>query len=214
MDTRTLFGEKLIVCEYWGQDMDSKEELFRSIYMQNLPVVRIIAKRFQIPPDQIDDVAQNVFMAFYKAYGADRSVEESRRLLARITRNCCLDYKRQQNARPEFSCDPFTIEEELFGDAFYADDNLSILLRKQNYEHVAEALSSLKKESEAIIRLYVIEGRPMAEVAQILGIEEDTFRIRLHRARKELKKEFHKQSMMGEPSRKRSFPEGMNLREA
>jgi len=194
--------------------MESKEELFRAIYMQNLPVVRIIAKRFQIPSDQIDDVSQNVFMAFYKTYGVDRPVEESRRLLARITRNCCLDYKRQQNVRLEFSCDPFIIEEELFGDSFYADDNLSILLRKQKYENVAEALSSLKAESEAIIRLYVIEGRPMAEVAKILGIGEDTFRTRLHRARKELKKEFHKQSTLGDPSKKRTFPDGMNLREA
>ena len=141
----------------------------------------------------MDDVAQDVFAAFYRTYELDKPDDENRRLLTRISNNCCLNYKRKQRTHPEFSCDPGMILDELHSDSFLSNDSLTILLKKQEYERIASVLRTLKREWADVFRLHVIEGRPMNEVAEILGVAETACRMRLLRGRKHLRKVFQKQ---------------------
>ncbi len=173
--------------------MENREEMFRSIYMGYLPLVRTIVKKFLIPDDDIEDVTQEVFVSFYRTYELDKPDDENRKLLARISNNCCLDYKRRQKTHPEFSCDPMVIQSELLADSFLSSDSLTILLKKQEYERIASVLRTLKREWADVFRLHVIEGRPMNEVAEILGVAETACRMRLLRGRKHLRKVFQKQ---------------------
>ena len=192
--------------------MESQEELFRSIYMRYLPLVRIIARKYLIPEDDMDDVAQDVFAAFYRTYELDKPDDENRRLLTRISNNCCLNYKRKQRTHPEISCDPGMILDELHSDSFLSNDSLTILLKKQEYERVARALGSLKREWADVFRLHVIEGRPMAQVAEILGVTESTCRMRLSRGREHLRAMFQKQREADERLGN-NFPDAIGLRE-
>lgn len=195
--------------------MESQDELFRSIYVCYLPLIRTIARRFFIPQDDIDDVVQDVFAAFYRVYQLNKPDEENRKLLARIGNNCCLNYKRKQKLHPEFSCDPLVIQEEMMVDSFISHDSLSILLKKQEYERIATVLSSMKPEWADVFRLCVIEGRPMAEVAKILGVTEPACRMRLHRGRKYLQTATQNLREADEKEmRERKRPEAMSLREA
>lgn len=195
--------------------MESQNEAFRSIYLRYLPLVRTIVKRFLIPQNDIDDVVQDVFAAFYKTYQLDKPDEENRKLLARISNNCCLNYKRRQRLHPEFSCDPLVIQEEMMRDSLIVHDSLSILLKKQEYERIAAVLSTMKPEWAEVFRLCVIEGRAVAETAQILGLTEAACKMRLYRGRKYLQaasrnlREAEEKEM-----RERKRPEAMSLREA
>lgn len=193
--------------------MDFQEEVFRSIYMHNLPMVRNIARRFLIPLNDIDDLTQNVFYAYYRVYGNSKPDEEARKLLAKITNRCCLDYWRREYSHPEYSCDPAVIQGEMFLDFGCGPDNLSILLRKQEYRTVADALCSLKKDAQAVMRLCVIEERPTSEVAEILGIREETCRMRLSRAREEMRRKCNRPPKAAEAS-KNSLPGELNPQKA
>jgi RNA polymerase sigma-70 factor (ECF subfamily) len=51
---------------------------------------------------------------------------------------------------------------------------------------LADALSSLSVRQRACVLLFYLEDRPLAEVAQILGISEGSAKTHLHRARQRL----------------------------
>ena len=51
--------------------MNSKEEQFLAIYETYMPLLRIIARKKMIPPDEIDDLIQESFAAYYSHYPMD-----------------------------------------------------------------------------------------------------------------------------------------------
>lgn len=58
--------------------------------------------------------------------------------------------------------------------------------RQDGAEEVLPTLACLPQDYREVIILFHLEEMPMAEVARVLGIRENTARVRLHRARKML----------------------------
>ena len=59
--------------------------------------------------------------------------------------------------------------------------------QKSRHAMVAEAISQLKPDDSAIITLFYKNEQSLEEIAQILGLEVNTAKVRLHRARTRLK---------------------------
>jgi RNA polymerase sigma-70 factor (ECF subfamily) len=57
---------------------------------------------------------------------------------------------------------------------------------KEVIHAVRTAIEALPPASREVVRLHKLEGRPMAEVAEILGIKEGAARVRAHRGYKAL----------------------------
>ncbi len=169
--------------------MNSKEEQFLAIYETYMPLLRIIARKKMIPPDEIDDLIQESFAAYYSHYPMDWPDYKIKSTLAKIITNRCTDYYRRQGTNPVTYYDPAVIQEVALSESRKnARDNLSMFLEHQEYEAVITAIKGMKEEWEQVFVLHVIEGRPMTEVSQILGISSEACRARLSRGRKYLRK--------------------------
>lgn len=167
--------------------MDTNEK-FREIYMTYAPMLRVIAKRRGIPYDEIDDVLQETFEAFYTHYPLTWPNYKIKAMLTRITKNRCIDFLRKKEAMKIMCFDPVVMQEDGFHkDGLYERDNLSILLSKMEYQTVMNAVKSMREEWAAVFELYVIESRPIDEVSRILNVSEAACRQRLCRGRKYLK---------------------------
>ncbi|MCI8659746.1 MAG: RNA polymerase sigma factor [Lachnospiraceae bacterium] len=169
--------------------MKSKEDQFRAVYTAHVSLIRLIAKNKGIPTDEIDDLVQETFTAYFSHYPVDWPEYKVRATLMKIMKNRCIDYYRSQGSHPVTYYDPAIIQDaSLINEKSFGRDSLSILLERQEYEAVMEALKSMKKEWLIVFVLHVIEGRPMTEVSKILGVRADTCRARLARGRNHLRK--------------------------
>ena len=173
--------------------MISVNERFRSIYNSYMPLMRVIAKRRGIPYDEIDDIVQDTFAAFYSRYEEellDMTEERVKRTLVTIIRNRSIDYFRRKSTHPIDYFDPVVMQEQGFGsDYMEQDETLQTLLEAREYSDVISKLRHMKHDWAEIFLLLAIEERPVAEVSKQLGITQAACRTRLTRARKHLRKE-------------------------
>ena len=57
---------------------------------------------------------------------------------------------------------------------------------EEQVERLQQAMNQLEADERALITLYYLEERPLAEVAFILGMTEGNAKVKLHRIRKKL----------------------------
>lgn len=166
--------------------MDSQEERFRSIYNYYMPLLRWMAGHRGIPYDEIEDLVQETFMEFYGHYPLTWPERKIRASLVKTMRNLCTDYWRRSHTRRMVYIDP-TQGPGLTLDRIVERDTLSIVMERQEYRDLLDALKNMKEEWALVLVLYVIQGRPMDEVARMLGISVEACRTRLMRGRKHLR---------------------------
>lgn len=171
--------------------MRSKEELFHSIYMQNMPVLRVIARRNGIPYDELDDFVQETFLSYYAAYfqrsDMDWSEQQIRAVLVKILKNRCIDYARFQARHPTVSItQDDSGAERVFSGKTCEQDLLQMVVEREKYEAVMAGIKSMKEKWADVLILHIIQQKPMPEVSAMLGVSEEACRMRLSRGRKYL----------------------------
>lgn len=168
--------------------MDSQEERFRSIYNYYMPLLRWMAGQRGIPHDEIDDLVQETFTEFYDHYPLTWPEPKIRSSLVKTMRNLCTDYWRRSHTRLMVYVDPMQMQgQSLTLDKVVERDTLSIVMERQEYRELLDALRNMKEEWALVLVLYVIQGRPMKEGASMLGISIEACRTRLMRGRKHLR---------------------------
>lgn len=167
------------------QDRDG---LFRSIYDRYYRILRTVASREGVPYDELDDVVQEAFLAYYRYYfSEDRPEEEKKSLLVRIVKNKSYDYFRRCKSRPSSAMDVDDyIRENEENEALIERNILDMLLEKEYYQQIRDCLLEMKPAHREILILMIVQERPTVEVSRMLGISTAACHTRLHRARKEL----------------------------
>lgn len=173
--------------------MENTEERFRAIYDRYMPLLRLIASRKSIPYDEIDDLVQETFTSFYTHYPVTWPEYKIRAALARIIRNLCTDYFRRQGTHPVIYVDSAILAVEGKSLGTPPEKNpLDIVLERQKRQEILDILKAMKNDWMIIFLLYLIQGRPMKEVSQILGISEPACRMRLMRGRQYINEQLSK----------------------
>ncbi len=164
-----------------------QEERFNAVFMRYMPLIRVIARGYRISSVDIDDIVQDVFVAFYRKYPLDLPEDDNRKLLAEIAKNRCIDYLRRMKTHPEMSWDPVVLQEGMRPDDYYHKDGLAVVIEKQEHAEIAAAMKNMKEEWAEVLCLKIIEGRSFADISEILGISNAACRKRLQRGREYLR---------------------------
>lgn len=168
--------------------MEKQNELFLEIHTQNYPLLHMLALRKGIPQNDVEDMLQEVFLSYYEHYPLTWEKNRIRFMLAKILQNRCIDYWRVSRKREILCIDSEEAVTDDLGAALSTEeDNLTLLVRQEEVREVLHALDTMKPEWAAVMRLRILEDRPMAEVCEILGISNDLARTRLMRGRKYLR---------------------------
>lgn len=165
-------AEMLSLCK--KGDRLAQKRLFDSLASKMLP----LCKRYMGDDQSAQDVLQEGFITLFTkldAYEVSGSFEGWAR---RIFVNAALMQLRKQGALMEKGIDNFeTVGTEDSRIAHYLD-----------YEHLIKLIGDLPPGFRTVFNLYVIEGFSHKEIAQALGISENTSRSQLQRARMLLQK--------------------------
>jgi len=142
-------------------------------------------------PEDVEDVAQEVFLRLYFSLEQLRTPEVFEPWLYRLTVNACYDYLRKSKRRLESRMADLSDQQVMMADAVAGgkadqDDQHKKKLR----ESVASLLGAVSEADRILLMLKEVEGLSLKELEKIYKVNENALKVRLFRARQRVLKAF------------------------
>ena len=157
---------------------------FRMLVVRYQNLVFTMALRIVGSREDAEEVAQDVFMKVYANLASFEGKSKLSSWIYRIAHNSALTKIR--NHRPDISSldneKVSTVVGNMKGTAVYNTAEQTF-----RAEDVSKAISMLEPEDATIITLFYLSEQSIDEIGQILHIESNAAKVRLHRARKKLR---------------------------
>lgn len=153
-------------------------------------------------PNDVEDLAQQVFMKVYTALPRFDFRAEFSTWLYRITVNECYDFMRRQRALKSSAGNELQVGEmaELDRLSVGQAQRVANPAKQAELRQTVEMLfSRLTPDERLLLSLRELEGYSMEEIASVMQVKENTVKVRLFRARKRLL-DLHKRLMKGNRS--------------
>jgi RNA polymerase sigma-70 factor (ECF subfamily) len=176
-----------------------EQEAFREIVERYQGKVFSIIHGILRNRNDAEDIAQQVFTKIYFSLGKFDFRSALVTWIYKITVNECYDYLRKQKVRK------LTFESDLSEDDLRRIDNVEDVRRNpaadvdrqtELREIVVRLLDRLSADERQLLILKDVEGYPVAELAHMLSMNENTVKVKLFRARQKLVKVAKKTGLM------------------
>lgn len=134
--------------------------------------------------EDAEEVAQDVFIKAYRYLADFRGASKFSTWLYTIVNNTCITWLRKKRL------DVHSLDnEQVFARADNIDSGAraDLVEQKSRQAMVNEAIALLNRDDAEIITLFYKAEQSLEETAQVLGIEVNAAKVRLHRARGRLK---------------------------
>lgn len=135
-------------------------------------------------PEDVEDVAQEVFLRLYYSLDQLRTPEVFEPWLYRLTVNAAYDYLRKQRRRNESRMSDLSEQQVMMADALAGGKAATEDHRlKQVKELVDSLLGSVSEQDRILLTLKEVEGLSLKELEKIYAVNENALKVRLFRAR-------------------------------
>ncbi len=170
-----------------------QDESFEAMFTRYYPLVYQLAYRCTGRSDEADDIAQEVFLRFYRMPPSAPTEGEQRSWLCRVATNLSLNALRSQQRR--------THHEEQAGDRATQNGNVNGI-EKSPEEHLLAAeqaalirsvLAELPEKQQAYILLRSV-GCSYAEIAEATGVASASVGSLLGRAEREFRRRYNERT--------------------
>jgi RNA polymerase sigma-70 factor (ECF subfamily) len=140
-------------------------------------------------PEDVEDVAQEVFIRLYFSLGQLRTAEVFEPWLYRLTVNASYDYLRKSRRRVESRMADLSEQQVMMADAVAGSRAQSEESEKRRVrDTVQELLSTVSEEDRILLTLKEVEGLSLKELEKIYHVNENALKVRLFRARQRVLK--------------------------
>ena len=143
-----------------------------------------LALRFTKNREDAEEVSQDIFIKAYRALADFRGASKFSTWLYTIVNTTCITFLRRKRLEV-YSLN----NEKVFEAADNQDSGMraNLVEQKSRLAMVNHAIKMLSTDDAEVITLFYKSEQTLEEIAQILGIEANTVKVRLHRARTRLK---------------------------
>jgi RNA polymerase sigma-70 factor (ECF subfamily) len=155
-------------------------------------------------PEDVEDVAQEVFLRLYYSLDQLRTPEVFEPWLHRLTVNASYDYLRKQRRRNESRMADLSEQQVVMADASAGGKANSEQKHQTQVKELLDSLmASLSQEDQILLKLKEVEGLSLRELEKIYRVKENALKVRLFRARQRVLRVFEAQNPKGgtEPQR-------------
>ena len=148
-----------------------------------------LAMRMVKTREDAEEVAQDIFIKAYRALAVFRGASKFSTWLYTIVNTTCITFLRKKRLEVH------SLDNE---NVFEAADNQDSGFRANQIEQksklamVNQAIGLLGPDDAQVITLFYKAEQSLEEIAQVLGVETNTAKVRLHRARTRLKEKMEK----------------------
>jgi RNA polymerase sigma-70 factor, ECF subfamily len=159
-------------------------------------ITRLIAR-----PEDVEDVAQEVFLRLYFSLDQLRTAEVFEPWLYRLTVNAAYDYLRKQRRRQEYRMSDLSEQQVIIADALAGGRAEQDQREASKARETVDALLGAVSEADRILlMLKELEGLSLKELEKIYNINENALKVRLFRARQRVLKAFEGVAKRKEPA--------------
>ncbi len=160
------------------QQRDGKA--FNKLYDRYAPVLFAICMRYGTNRAEAEDILQESFLTIFNKIEAYRFKGSFEGWMKRITVNTAINLLRSKNHQLHR-----TINDDYIDVKYEGSDTIS----KLSEEEILKCIQNLPTGYRTVFNLHVVEGYKHREIAELLGISENTSRTQLGKARTALIKE-------------------------
>lgn len=144
-------------------------------------------------PEDVEDVAQEVFLRLYFSLDRLRVPEAFEPWLYRLSVNACYDYLRRSRRQPETRMSDLSEQQVVMADAAAG----SRVQREEDEQErvrdlVTDMFSAVSEEDRILLTLKEVEGLSLRELEAVYGVNENALKVRLFRARQRVLKNMNK----------------------
>lgn len=143
-----------------------------------------LAFRFTNNAQDAEDLVQDLLIKLYPRFAEIKDIERLRPWLDRVLYRLFIDRIRHNQRRPLFDCEEIDPDEIAHADGDPEFD----LERRFSQERLQQAYARLSEDHRALVAMHDIEGYTLNELESMLDTPIGTLKSRLHRARKQLRK--------------------------
>ena len=142
-------------------------------------------------PEDVEDVAQEVFLRLYFSLDQLRAPEGFEAWLYRLTVNAAYDHLRKHRRRAETRVADLSEQQMTMADAAASTTvDRDEIRKRQVRETVDELLSSVSPEDRILLTLKEVAGISLKDLEKVYGANENALKVRLFRARQRVLKAF------------------------
>lgn len=163
--------------------------LYATLVSQYQSFVFSICLRFVTQREDAEEIAQDVFVKAYRYLGDFRGDSKFSTWLYSITHTSCISFLRKKKLALH-SLD----NEKVFAAADNLDSGASanLIEKKSTVQMLHAAMNLLNPDDARLLTLFYKGEQSLEEIGLILGIEPNTAKVKLHRARQRLKEKMEK----------------------
>ena len=164
--------------------LSGDQQAYGSLVNRYQNYVFTLALRFTKNREDAEEVSQDIFIKAYRALADFRGASKFSTWLYTIVNTTCITFLRKKRLEIH-SLD----NEKVFEVADSMDSGMraNLVEQKSRVSMVTNAIKMLSTDDAEVITLFYKGEQTLEEIAQILGIEANTAKVRLHRARTRLK---------------------------
>ena len=154
----------------------------QAVYLENESWLRTVVHSRVQESDAVEDIMQNIALALVRQREVLRDIGQLGAWLYQVAVRQVMMYRRTVGRRRKF-------ENRLAKQArsFRSLDPVSSLLASEQQEAVRSAVEQLDELDRQVLMLKYVEGWTYRQLAEMLGVSEDTIEYRLLRSRRSLK---------------------------
>ncbi len=151
---------------------------FRELVNRHKDYAFTLAFRILNSREDAEEAAQDAFVRAYNGLAAFNREAKFTTWLYRIVVNCALTVQQRRKMRTE----DIENAQVLRG----GNDASDKLKQKEQKYYIQKALKLLSPDDVTMITLFYLKENSLEEIGEIVGIEANTVKVKLHRARKRL----------------------------
>lgn len=175
--------------EIIGRVLKGEQQAFAELVSRYQNFVFTITLRYTGNREDAEEVAQDIFVKAYRSLADFRGASKFSTWLYTIVTTSCISFLRKKKLETQ-SLDNERVYEQAVNQnsAFEANQ----IEQKSKMLMVNEAIKLLSPDDAKIITLFYKGEQSLEEIGQIMGMEPNTVKVRLHRARQKLKEKMEK----------------------
>ncbi len=170
-----------------ARSLRQDHEAFGQLIDRHAPTIINLAYRMVANRAEAEDLAQEAFLAAFKALSTFRADSKFSTWLYRIAANKCKDWLRAK--RPGMGQQDVDIDETL--DTHIAEEQTPerLLSQQQVAQELEQAIQRLPPLYREAFVMKHIEGMSYEEMEAILGVNSDTLKMRVYKGRLQLSRD-------------------------
>jgi len=170
--------------EIIGKVLSGDQQAYALLVDRYQNYVFTLALRFTKNREDAEEVSQDIFIKAYRSLSDFRGAAKFSTWLYTIVNNTCISFLRKKKLEVH-SLD----NEKVFEVADNQESGMraNMIEQKSRIAMVNKAIALLSTDDAEIITLFYKGEQTLEEISNILGLETNTAKVRLHRARARLK---------------------------